>query len=56
MVGIQAARDRTHHLVVPDQELEVQLLRQLEGVQDLAVNQNEAQPSFMILVSICGMK
>ena len=37
VVGIDAARMRADHLIVPDQELQVDLLGQIEAVHDLVV-------------------
>ena len=55
MVRVEAARMRADHLVVAHQELEVELLRQVERFM-IWWCQKLAHPSFMILVSICGMK
>ena len=46
---------RRNHLVVAHEELEVELLRQLEAFR-IRWCQKLAHPSFMIFVSICGMK
>src|SRR5262244_1312604 len=42
VVGVQLSRDRANDLVVADQKLEVQLLRQRERVEDALVP--EARP------------
>jgi len=45
VVGVQAAGDRADHLVVPHQELEVHLLRELDRVEDALVH--ERGPPFV---------